>query len=423
MKFKDITSLQDWVQNLFENLGLNNTLSWILTIAINIVVLFFLCWFAYLILRRIILSFVKPWVDKSENSRLNVFLKRNSFDALAHLASGFLFYFLLPVFFKLSEGLLHTLRVLAVIYIIVMILISITRILHSLEYLARFNPKFEKKPVGSYVQVILILAYLFAFILIISILFSKNPLTVIGTLGAGAAILMLVFKDLILGLVASVQVSVNDMVRVGDWIVVDAFEADGIVEEINLTTVQVRNWDGYLANVPTYSLVSQGFDNVRERDELGRRRLMHHLLLDIQTIKEVDETFISNLREKELFKGDKEDLKWTDENEKDYDFDKVTTITNLSLFRRYMEAYITDHPGIDNYYLVVRQLQQEGNGLPIEVYGWVKSVSFKPLNYIQSDIFEHFYTIMQEFDLALYQNPSGDDIKHINPESNKNQDT
>lgn len=419
MDILKISGLQEWVNNFFQGFGLSFKLSITLSVAVNIVLLFLLCWLAYLLFRRILLEIVKPWIKKSTNPHLDVFIKKKPLDALAHLASGFLFYYILPFFFNMSKSLIHTFRVIVVIYIIVMILICLTRILHSLEYLGQRSPKFEKKPVSSYVQIILIMAYLLAFILISSILFSKNPLTVIGTLGAGAAILMLVFKDVILGLVASVQVSVNDMVRVGDWISVRNYHADGIVEEINLTTVQIRNWDMTLANVPTYALVSTGFDNVRERDDVGYRRLMHHLLIDIRTIKKVDDDFVKELQAKGLFQGDSSALTWSSEEEKDYDFNKVTTLTNLSLFRRYFESYILNHPGVNNTYMVIRQLQQDGNGLPIEMYGFVKSVSFKPLNFVQSDIFEHLYTVLEDFDLAPFQKPTGEDIKSIQREGDR----
>lgn len=234
-------------------------------------------------------------------------------------------------------------------------------------------------------------------------------MTIITAFGAGMAIVLLIFKDVILGLVASIQVSVNDMVRVGDWIEVHNYNAGGNVEEINLTSVKVRNWDKSITNVPTYALISNGFKNVREMEDLGYRRFLHHLLIDIRSIKEVDEQFIENLREKGLFEGDVEGLEW--KGEEKYEFEKVNTVTNISLLRRYIEAFLTKHPGIDNVYIVVRQLQHEGNGLPLEIYAFVKSVSFKPLNYVQSDIFEHLYTIIDSFELELYERPAGEDFK------------
>src|SRR5699024_8597322 len=248
-------------------------------------------------------------------------------------------------------------------------------------------------------------AYILCGILVISILFGKSPMAIITAFGAGMAIIVLVFQDLILGLVASIQISVNDMVRVGDWIVVQDYNADGEVEEINLTTVKIRNWDYTLANVPTYALVKNGFYNVRERDDLGVRRFKQHLLIDLRTIKKIDEHLIEKLKEKGLFDGDIQDLKWT-EGEK-YEFSRVTTITNLSLFRKYMEAYLFKHPGMDNGYMVVRHLQVDGKGQSLEIYAFVKSVSFKPLNYIMADVFEHLYSVIREFELEMYQIPAG----------------
>lgn len=407
-----ISSLQDFTKNLLSQLGLGGNLLDLLSVVINIVALLFTCWFFYMILRTIIRYVVRPWLKKTKDEQGLIFIKKRVFDALAKLAAGYLLYQLLPTFFNISKEITHGLRILIIIYIIVMLMVFLTRIFHSLEYLGRRSERFEKKPISSYIQVALIISYLICGILIVSILVGKNPMTIITAFGAGMAIVLLVFKDLILGLVASVQVSVNDMVRVGDWISVHNHNADGPVTEINLTSVKVRNWDNSITNVPTYALVSSGFKNVREMQDLGIRRFLHHLLIDLKSIKEIDEDFIENLRSKGLFSGEKSHLKWNDE--KEYEFDQVNTVSNLGLFRRYIESFLIKHPGVDNGYMVVRQLQQNGNGLPLEIYAWVKSVSFKPLNLVQSDIFEHLYTVIEDFDLVLFQKPMGKDIQELN---------
>lgn len=410
--------VQDIVVRFLKKLGLTGNLLNIFSILVYIALLFIICWLSFLFFRQVLRIFIRPWLQKLNPELRNVLTENKVFSSLALLTSGFVFYYALPIFFGLYEGVIRGLRILAVIYIIIMITTVIKRILLSIELLARNNERYEKKPINSYIQVVLILSYLMAGVLIISLLIGKSPLTIITAFGAGMAIILLIFKDLILGLVASIQVSVNDMVRVGDWISVDAYNADGPVTEINLTSVKVRNWDRTVSNIPTYALVSQGFRNVREMEDLGVRRFLHHLLIDIRSIKEVDDNFIENLKSKELFKGEKEALSWSEN--KNYQFYQVKTITNLSLFRKYVEDFLLSHPGIDKNYIVVRQLQQKGEGLPIEVYAWVKSVSFKPLHAVQSDIFEHLNIISKEFDLILFQKPSGNDIQWLRDLSTNN---
>lgn len=402
---------QDIIRNSLEGIGLSGSFLNLISTLINIVLLFLTCWASFVIFRQILRILIRPWLKKINPEHGHIFSKKRVFSAVAHLASGIVFYYALPYFFNIDKEGLRAFRILAIIYIIIMITSALKRILLSLEFLARNSERFEKKPINSYIQVFMILSYLMSAVLIISLLIGKSPLTILTAFGAGMAIVLLVFKDLILGLVASIQVSVNDMVRVGDWVSIDAYDADGTVTEINLTSVKVRNWDRTLSNIPTYALVSQGFRNVREMEDLGLRRFLHHLLIDIRSIKAVDSKFIETLKEKELFSGKPEELSWL--QAETYEFNQVKTISNLSLFRKYAEEFLFRHPGVDKNYIVVRQLQQKGEGLPIEVYAWVKSVSFKPLNLIQSDIFEHLYIVSKEFDLVLFQKPSGADFEKL----------
>lgn len=404
-------TLFDYTKEILEKTGLSGTVLTTVVFLISIFLLFTLCWLSFLLFRQILRIVIRPWLKKMNPDHAYIFTEKRVFSGVAHLASGFVFYYGLPFFFNMNKEGLNGFRILAIIYIIIMFTSALKRILLSIEHLARNSERFEKKPINSYIQVFLILTYLMSAVLIISLLIGKSPLTIITAFGAGMAIVLLVFKDLILGLVASIQVSVNDMVRVGDWISVDAYNADGPVTEINLTSVKVRNWDRTVSNIPTYALVSQGFRNVREMEDLGLRRFLHHLLIDIRSIKAVDTAFINELREKGLFQGDTEKLSW--KNTQEYEFQQVKTVSNLSLFRKYVEEFLSRHPGIDSNYIVVRQLQQSGNGLPIEIYAWVKSVSFKPLHAIQSDIFEHLYIVSKQFDLALFQKPSGGDFQTL----------
>lgn len=405
------TSIQDFILQQLKQLDLGPKLSGFLAILISIIALIFMIQLGHFIIRKLILSLILPWLKRFKNPDIDIFIKKKVFSAITYILLGIFIYYAIPIFFHINERLLKIGRIVAILYIMAMILLSITRILHSLEYLARHDSRWEKKPVNSYVQIILLLIYLISAVLVISLLLGQSPLTIFTAFGAGMAIIILVFQNVILGLVASIQVSANDLIRVGDWVALPKHGADGNVIEINLTSVKIRNWDHTVSNVPTSALITEGFKNVREMEDQRIRRLMHHLLIDLRSIRQVDEKFIEDLQGKNLFSGKLEDLKWT--GAEDYQFDKVSVITNLMLFRKYTENLLEQHPGISNSYMVVRQLQQTGDGLPLEIYAFVNSVSFKPLNYIQSDIFEHLYTVLPQFGLIAFQRPSGEDLKSI----------
>lgn len=407
----EISNLQDWTQHLLQQQNVSAQWVGFTSVVINLFVLIILCLLCYLVIKKIILGFVKMQVKRTKNTYDDEILKRRPFAPLAHLVPGLLVYHLTPVFFKVNEKFLAIIHTLAVLYILITVLIMIVRVLRAFEYLGLQSEKYKQKPVHSFIQMCLLLVYMIFGILILSILFGKSPLTIFTAFGAGMAIVLLIFKDTILGLVASVQLSVNDMVRLGDWIEVPGYNADGDLIEINLMSVKVRNWDKTVTNVPTYALVSNGFKNWREMQDLGIRRLMQSILIDVNTIKTVDNDFIQKLKEKNLFKGQPENLKWSKGG--DYSQEQLTTVTNLGLFRMYIESYLDQHPGVSDVYVVVRHLEQTGIGLPLGIYAFSKDVSWKPLQQLQADIFEHFFAIIHEFELSAFQQPSGNDLEKI----------
>lgn len=410
--FEGISSLQDFTQRWLRQQGWSEDWITVVAILMNTIILLVLCWVFYQVVKLVLKAIVKAWANSTHNHYIEVFIEKKAFSAVAYLITGFFIYYLVPFFYNMSAELVQIVHILIGIYIIVMILKVITRSLRSVEVIAQRDEKYEHKPIRSYIQTILIIAYLICGILIISTLIGQNPMTIITAFGAGMAIFLLIFKDIILGLVASITLSVNDMVRLGDWISVQNYNADGDLIEINLMSVKIRNWDKTVTNVPTYVLVSNGFINWREMQDLGIRRLKQNILLDVLTIKEVDGDFIQHLRDKNLFEGDINDVKWTDGN--DYSYEKVTTITNLGLLRRYIEQYLNRHPGVSDVYVVIHHLQQNENGLPLGIYAFCNDVSWKPLQSLQADIFEHIYSVLEEFELLLYQRHGGEGVIRIN---------
>lgn len=255
-------------------------------------------------------------------------------------------------------------------------------------------------------MIIIIICILTA-ILIISLLIGKSPLTVVTAFGAASVVLLLIFKDSILGLVSSIQLSANDMVRVGDWITMQKYGVGGNIIEINLMSIKVRNWDQTVVNVPTYALISDSFQNWRGMQEMGIRRMKKNILIDVNTIKDINTSELQKLKNTDRIKKH---------------FPKIEggspkavsrTVTNVELFRKYAENYLTAHPDISDIIVKVRLLQVTPTGLPIQVYAFSNFITFVEHENTQAIVFEHFYTVAQDFGLRLFQSPAGNDIKFL----------
>lgn len=296
------------------------------------------------------------------------------------------------------------------IFIIVLSLFIVRSILNSLKDYLKTQPKYNDKPIDSYIQVIMIVLWIYAIISIILLLFDTKKGVLLTAFGSISALIILVFRDTILGFVASIQVTVNDMVRIGDWITVDKFGADGEVEEINLATVKVRNFDNTTSTIPTYSLISDSFRNWRGMINSDGRRIKRHILIKGATVR-----FITN-DELESFKRIQFISSYIDRRKADIDkFNSLNNIdkslnvngrnlTNLGLFRKYIQRYIETHPGINKeMQLMVRHLQPTEKGIPLEIYCFSKDKKWENYEYIMADIFDHIIASIPYFDLELFE--------------------
>lgn len=275
----------------------------------------------------------------------------------------------------------------------------------------------KSKPVKGYIQVMKIVLFVIAAIVIISLLFNRSPIYLLGGLGAFSAVLLLIFKDPILGLVAGIQISANDMVRQGDWIVLPKAGADGEVREISLTTVKVQNWDKSITMVPTYSLVSDSFINWRGMEESGGRRIKRNISIDMNSVKFCTPGMLEKFRKIKLLTAyvdqTQDDLEKHNLKEKVDDSILVNgrRQTNLGIFRAYVSEYLKNNPWINpEMTMLVRQLQPGENGIPLEIYVFSKIQDWKPYEDIQSDIFDHILASIPEFELKVFQSPSGSDF-------------
>ena len=300
----------------------------------------------------------------------------------------------------------------AKIGIIILSFLAVSSLLNVLE---RIYSRFEvskELPIKSFFQVIKIILVLAAIIFIISTLIGKSPVLIFSGLGAMTAIIMLIFKDSILGLVAGIQLSANRMVARGDWIEMPKFGADGEILEVALTTVKIRNWDKTITTIPTYALISDSFKNWRGMSNSGVRRIKRSVSLDMSTVAFLDAQSLASLKKISLLKDylsnkEKEIQTWNDQNADPANPLNARSLTNLGTFRAYMREYLKSHPKIaQNETLLVRQLQPSENGIPIELYIFTTDNRWAYFEDIQSDIFDHLLSVLPEFGLRAFQSPT-----------------
>ena len=321
----------------------------------------------------------------------SLLLKRKVVHHLVHTIPGILVYALLPLAFIRGKGLLLLSQTICAVYIVFALLLAINGFI--LVFLDMYNMRQGNKnrPIKGFMQVLQVLLFFIGGIVIIAILIGKSPASLFAGLGASAAILMLVFKDTILGFVAGIQLSANDMLRPGDWITVPGSNANGIVQEITLNTVKIQNFDNTISTIPPYTLVSASFQNWRGMVESGGRRVMKSIFLDLNTIKFCTPDMLNTFRKEIPLLAD-------------YKPDEGVTPTNSQMFRVYVEKYLTSLPVVNtDLDLIISQLQSTEYGVPIQIYFFSRNKIWKEYERIQSDIFDHFFAMVPKFELKVYQ--------------------
>ena len=321
----------------------------------------------------------------------SLLLKRKVVHHLVHTIPGILVYALLPLAFIRGKGLLLLSQKICAVYIVFVLLLAINGFI--LVFLDMYNMRQVNKnrPIKGFMQVLQVLLFFIGGIVIIAILIGKSPASLFAGLGASAAIPMLVFKDTILGFVAGIQLSANDMLRPGDWITVPGSNANGIVQEITLNTVKIQNFDNTISTIPPYTLVSASFQNWRGMVESGGRRVMKSIFLDLNTIKFCTPDMLNTFRKEIPLLAD-------------YKPDEGVTPTNSQMFRVYVEKYLTSLPVVNtDLDLIISQLQSTEYGVPIQIYFFSRNKIWKEYERIQSDIFDHFFAMIPKFELKVYQ--------------------
>jgi len=410
--------LYGWLVGLFTDLNITAQWATAFAVSISILVLIILAAGAQILVRVILVSSIYKVFQKTKTEWDDFLIKRKVFGALAHIPSAFIIYAVHD--FSGVEIVSTTLFILSKIYFVFIFALAAVRTANAVNDIYQTTPYAATRPIKGYIQLLQILIIFVSIIFAISILIGKSPLGIFAGLGAMAAVLLLIFKDSILGFIASIQLSANKMLKPGDWIEMPGHKADGTVIDISLTTVKVQNWDKTITTIPTYALVSESFNNWAGMEESGGRRIKRSINIDMKSVRFADEKLLEKLSHFYLLKDyiDQKQKEIRAFNEKlkvqDGDIYNGRRQTNLGIFRYYLEAYLKQNPNIhQGMTFLVRHLQPTELGLPVEIYVFSKDQRWANYEGIQADIFDHVLAILPEFDLRVYQNPSGHDVNEL----------
>lgn len=380
--------------NLLKDLNLNTGNSELLQWAIIIAGAFLLFYICEIIGKRIITPIVRRFTKTTANKWDDILLNNDTLKNLYRLVPGIIASFVLPFILKENSSVLIFCLKLCKAYVAIIGVGLLCTIFTSLYQLSHESEKTKDHTLQGVFQMLKIIVISIGAIVVVSIFFDKDPSNLLAGLGASAAILMLVFKDSILGLVAGIQLSANDMLRPGDWITMPKYDADGFVIDVTLTTVKVQNWDKTITTIPPYALVSDSFQNWRGMFNSGGRRVKRSIYIDSNSIRFCDGELKENLIKKGLIKADDDRRQ-----------------VNLTLFREWLEEWLRNHPAINQeMILLVRQLQPTAHGVPLELYFFSSDTVWISYEHLQAEIFEYLFAVLHEYGLKAFQSPAGTDF-------------
>jgi miniconductance mechanosensitive channel len=409
-KYEMLENLEAWLLNN----GVSETFAQLFKVAISIGVIVILALFADYIVRKIILVSVARVAKKTETDWDDILLERKFFHKLAHFAPAFVVYTTIHIaLYDYSPKLTIFCYTITKVYMVFISLLVIDSFLNAAHDIYQTLPSAKNRPIKGYIQVVKIILYFLGGIIIIAILINKNPASLLVGLGASAAVLMFVFKDTLMGLVASIQLSANDLVKPGDWIEMPSRKIDGIVTEISLYTVKVQNYDRTINTIPTYALVSESFQNWQGMVESDGRLIKRSILFDMRSVKFCSPELIEKLKKIDFIaEYISAKTKEFEQSKKTKVFDNAHTLTNFGIFRKYVEQYLRNNPNVNQTAtLVVRHRHPSENGMPLEIYCFSKEKALANYEEVQSEIFEHILSVIPEFELKIFQRATGDDFK------------
>lgn len=413
MKTLFILKVSDFITKILEKTGMNEELINNTKAVILVIMLLALCFIVYWLVKNVILVYVRIIVRKHPNLWSVNLLEKKVFLKLSHLAPVLIIYALGPSLLAEYPLLAEKTFLVTRIYIIVTAMLILFAFLNVVQGVYNSYEIAKSRPITGYVQVMKIVVGIVVAILILSAILDRSPVYLLTGLGAMTAILMLIFKDTILGFVGGVQVTANDMVRIGDWIEMPKYGADGDVIDISLHTVRVQNFDRTITTIPTYAMVSDSFKNWRGMVDTKARRIMRSVFIDLKSVKFCDDQMIEKFEKINNLKDyiSKKKLEIEEYNKK-HNIDASVEVngrrlTNLGTFRVYLEKYLANHPDIQtDLIFMVRQLQSGEQGVALQVYAFANDTNWKNYEQIQANIFDHIFAVIPYFELKIFQYPT-----------------
>jgi miniconductance mechanosensitive channel len=371
---------------------------WVLQ-ASEILLIVLLAYILFKICLRTVVPAISKVAQKTEFKWDDYLLNDNVLNKACHLVPPVVLSAMIPVVVPEDSEVLGLLMKICDIYFIVIVLRLVCAIINSLYNISNEHEKFKNRSMKGFYQMLKLVVICIGAIIIVAKLINESPVGILTGLGAGAAILMLVFQDTIKGLVAGVQLTANDMIRPGDWISVPKYDADGDVIEVSLTTVKVRNWDKTITTVPPYALVNESFQNWRGMFDIGGRRVKRSVNIDMHSVRFCTAEEMAFYKQQPWMEG--------------YE-DTGAEEVNLSIFRKYLDYYLRHHTKVHQEMLIlVRQLQPTAQGLPLELYFFSANTAWVKYECLQAEVFEHLLAVIHKFDLKVFQSPTGLDLQSL----------
>lgn len=402
---------------ILQSLGLNPNMADKLDRFVILLVIALFAFITDIVVRKILVGIVYNIVKKTRNKWDDLFLDKKLLNDLALFAPAVLVYALLPLAFQQEPDILFWSRKFILVFMSILLIITINTSIGIVQKIAEVSQRLKGKTLNGFFQILKIIVGFTGTIIIVSIIIDKSPTTLFAGLGASAAVLMLVFKDTIVGFVSGILLSSNKMLRVGDWITCKKHNVNGVVIEISLNTVKIRNFDNTIITMPPYSLVSDSFQNWRNMQENGARRIMRSINIDMHSVKFCTKEMIEKYRKISLIKDyiDSQEKQLYEYNLQNGIDDSVMVngmrLTNIGVFRAYLQRYIENQPTIDkNQIYMIRQMEPTENGLPIQIYFFTTKFQWVAYEGVMADVFDHIIAVIPEFDLNVFQNLTSKDI-------------
>jgi miniconductance mechanosensitive channel len=400
--------------------GVSEAVASTATAAIGIVVLVFLAWLANFVAKEFLLRAIQSMVAHTPWVWDDVLLKAGVFTRLSHIAPALVLQVCGPAVFGGGDEARAFISAVVNVYSIIIALLVFSALINAIQQIVEQSARGASVPVKGFAQATKLVLFFVGGILVLSILVGKSPIYFLSGLGALTAVLLLVFRDALLGLVAGVMISVNQMVRVGDWIEMPKAGADGDVIDVSLTTVKVSNWDKTITTIPSYDLISCSFKNWRGMFDSGGRRIKRSIHIDMSTIRFIDSGLLARfqrIRRLRSYLESKLDEINRENQANETDMEILCNgrrLTNVGTFRAYCVQYLREHPQIhQGMTFLVRQLAPTEHGLPLEIYVFTTDTRWAVYEGIQADIFDHLLAVLPEFGLRVFQQPSGSDVQRL----------